>query len=129
MRILQFTCVPNPPSDQLKQAMVDQLNEWSRLSYLADDPNYVTNRYDVSIWREHLTTPGLWWVDYDSLYNHIGDSGRKIADQMFGSGPMQGILRFSPLYQALPGTKLDMVEVADLVAAGYMPEPEPGPIP
>lgn len=125
MRILQFVCIHNPPADQLKQLMVDQLNTWSRLSWLTTDSEYVTAPYDTSIWNAHLTTPGLWWVDYDTLYEHIGDDGRKIADQMLGTGPLQGILRLAPLVAALPSTKLEMIEVQDLVAAGYLAAPEP----
>lgn len=124
MRILQFLCPQNPPAEQLKQLMVDQVNTWSRLQRLADDPEYTTAPFDVSIWHEHTTTPGLWWLDYDSVYANIGDDGRKIADQMLGTGALQGILRLAPLVQQLPGTKLVLLDVADPVVAGYLPEPE-----
>ncbi len=99
--------------------MVDQINTWSRLQRLASDPEYVTNPFDGSIWHEHTVTAGLWWLDYDGVYDVLGDDGRLIADQMFGDGPLQGILKFAPLVQALPNAKLEVVEVADLVAAGY----------
>jgi hypothetical protein len=122
MRILQFVCVPNPPAEQLKQLTVDQLNTWSRLRWLSTDPNYVTAPYDASIWQAHQTIPGLWWLDYDSLHTHVGDDGRVIADQMLGTGPLQGILRLAPLVQELPGTRLELVDVDDPVAAGYVAE-------
>ena len=124
MKILQFLCPQDPPATQLKQLMVDQVNTWSRLQRLANDPDYTTAPFDASIWHEHTTTAGLWWLDYDTVYAHIGDDGRKIADQMLGTGPLQGILKMAPLVQVLPGTKLELVEVADLVAAGYLPAPE-----
>lgn len=126
MRILQFLCPQDPPAEQLKALMVDQVNTWSRLQRLSDDPEYTTAPFGPEIWREHTTTTGLWWLDYDSVYEHIGDDGRKIADQMLGTGALQGILRLAPLVQALPGTKLQLVDVADPVAAGYLPEPEVG---
>jgi hypothetical protein len=128
MKILQFLCPQDPPASQLKLLMVDQVNTWSRLQRLSSDPDYVTQPFDASIWHEHTTTPGLWWLDYDSVYAHIGDDGRKIADQMLGNGALQGILKMAPLVQALPGTKLELVEVADPIAAGYLPEPSVQPI-
>lgn len=123
MKILQFLCPQNPPAEQLKQIMVDQINTWSRLQRLTSDPDYSTDLFDVSIWHEHTITPGLWWLDYDAVYQHIGDDGRKIADQMLGTGPLQGILRLAPLVQALPSTRLDLIDVPDLVADGYLPKP------
>lgn len=127
MKILQFLCPQDPPAEQLKQLMVDQINTWSRLQRLSNDPAYVTAPFSTEIWHEHTATEGLWWFDYDSVYAHIGDDGRKIADQLLGSGPLQGILLTSPLVQDLPGTQLKIVEVEDLVVAGYLPEPEPEP--
>lgn len=123
MRILQFLCPQDPPASQLKALMVEQINTWSRLQWLADDPQYGTAPFDGSVWREHTTTAGLWWLDYDAVYAHIGDDGRKIADQMLGTGPLQGILRLAPLVAAMPSLKLQLVEVADPVAAGYLPQP------
>jgi hypothetical protein len=79
----------------------------------------------MSVWREHTQTPGLWWVDWDAIYTHLGDDGRAIADQMLGDGPLQGILRLAPLVAAIPNLRLQLVEVADPVAEGYLPEPEP----
>jgi hypothetical protein len=128
MKILQFLCPQNPPADTLKQIMVDQVNTWSRLQRMSGDPGYGTDAFDLSIWREHTTTIGLWWMDYDSVYANIGDDGRRIADRMLGEGPLQGILRLAPLVQELPSTKLDLVEVADPVAAGYLPKPAKQPI-
>jgi hypothetical protein len=124
MQVLQFLCPQDPPATQLKQLMIDQVNIWSRLQRLSTDPEYTTAAFDASMWHEHTTKPGLWWIDYDSVYAQIGDDGRKIADRMLGAGALQGILRHSPLVQALPGTKLELVDVADIVADGYVHQPE-----
>ena len=124
MRVLQFLCPSNPPAEQLKRLMVDQINTWSRLQWLAHDPEYITQPFDLSVWREHTVTAGLWWLDYESIYAQIGDDGRKIADQMFEPGPLTGILLHAPLVVAMPDMRLQLVEVADPVAAGYLPEPE-----
>jgi hypothetical protein len=124
MKILQFLCPTKPLSGQLKVIMLEQINTWSRLQWLANDPEYTTAPFDLGIWKEHTVTDGLWWLDYDSVYGQIGDDGRKIADQMFGSGPLTGILIQAPLKVAMPDMKLQLVDVADLIAAGYLPEPE-----
>ena len=127
MRVLQFLCPLNPPAEQLKQLMVDQMNTWSRLQWLADDPEYITQPFDLGVWREHTVTAGLWWLDYDSVYGQIGDDGRKIATQLLEPGPMTGIVLLAPLVATMPDLKLQMIEVADPVAAGYLPEPESTP--
>lgn len=121
MIILQFLCPQDPPATQLKQLMLDQINTWSRLQRLSSDPDYSTAPFGPEIWREHTATAGLWWFDYGSVYAHIGDDGRKIADQMLGNGPLQGILKVAPLVSALPDSRLELVDVADPVAAGYLP--------
>jgi hypothetical protein len=124
MRVLQFLCPSNPPAEQLKQLMVDQINTWSRLQWLANDPEYTTQPFGLSVWREHTVTAGLWWLDYDSIYAQIGDDGRKIATQFLEPGPMTGIVLLAPLVAAMPDIRLQMIEVADPIAAGYLPEPE-----
>jgi len=124
MKILQFLCPLNPPAVQLKAIMLEQINTWSRLQRLASDPEYTTQPFDMSIWHEHTTTAGLWWIDYDSAYANIGDDGRKIADQMFKPGQLTGILTHAPLVATMPDMKLQLVDVADPVAAGYLPAPE-----
>jgi hypothetical protein len=124
MKILQFLCPTKPLSGHLKVIMLEQINTWSRLQWLANDPEYTTAPFDLGIWHEHTITDGLWWLDYDSLYANIGEHGRKIADQMFGSEPLTGILTHAPLVVAMPEMKLQMIEVADPVAAGYLPIPE-----
>ena len=122
MRVLQFLCPSNPPAEQLKERMVDQINIWSRLRWLAHDPEYITQPFDLSVWREHTVTAGLWWLDYESIYAQIGDDGRKIATQFLEPGPMTGIVLLAPLVADMPDLKLQMIEVADPIAAGYLPE-------
>lgn len=128
MRIIQFLCPFDPPATRLRQLMVDQVNTWSRLARLSDDPDYGTRPWSMDDWREHQTTPGLWWADYGGIYEHLGDDGQKIADQMFGTGPMQGILRLAPLVQQLPDCRIQIVDVPDPVAAGYLPAPVGEPL-
>jgi hypothetical protein len=124
MRVLQFLCPSNPPAEQLKQLMVDQINTWSRLQWLSSDPEYTTQPFSLSVWREHTTTAGLWWLDYESIYAQIGDDGRKIATQLLEPGPLTGILLLAPLVATMPDLKLQLVEVADPIADGYLPAPE-----
>lgn len=124
MKILQFRCLQDPPATQLKQLVIDQANTWSRLQRLSNDPNYTTNPFSIDLWKPHITIAGLHWLNYDSIYNNLGDDGRLIADQMLGDGPLRGILKNAPLVNALPDSKLEVVEVSDLVTAGYLPEPE-----
>ena len=122
MKIIQFRC-PEPPAAQLRAVMVDQVNTWSRLQRLADDPEYVTAPFTVDDWHVHTTEADLHWTNWDAVYTALGDDGRAIADQLLGEGPMQGILRHAPLVAALPDVRLEIVDVADLVAAGYVAAP------
>jgi hypothetical protein len=124
MRVLQFVCDQYPQADTLKEYLVDQLNVWSRLKWLADDPSYVTAKYNVSLWKPHTTVANLWWFDYDSVYNHLGDDGRILADSMFGDNPLQGLLKRAPLIDTLPDLTFNIVEIEDLVEAGYLIAPE-----
>jgi hypothetical protein len=68
----------------------------------------------------HKTDPAVHWADWDAIYSALGDDGRKIADQMLGSGPLQGILRRAPLIADMPEVKLQIIEVVDLVVSGYL---------
>lgn len=126
MKIIQFRCEYDPPVTQLKQIMVDQCNTWSRLQRLANDPDYTTSPFNMDNWRVKLDDPHVHWVDWDAIYDLLGDDGRFIADQMFGTGPLQGVLRLAPLVQAMPDIRLELVDVSDPVAAGYLPEPATG---
>ncbi len=123
MKILQFLCPQDPPATQLKALIIDQINTWSRLQRLSKDPDYITSPFGDDTWYEHTTIQGLWWMNYDSVYAAVGDDGRKIADQLLGDGPLQGILRMAPLVQQLPDTRLQIVDVEDAVESGYLPTP------
>jgi hypothetical protein len=119
MKLLQFTCQNDPPSTQLKQLLVDQFNSWSRLRWLTTDSGYSTDGFNMSVWKEHTVNIGLWWLNYDNVYNNLGDDGRAIADQMFGDLEFQGVLKASPLVDGVPETQIQIIDVSDLVASGY----------
>jgi len=124
MKILQFICEQDPPSSQLKKLLVDQFNTWSRLNWLTTDVDYVTKKYDPSIWQKHTKIPGLWWLNYDDIYIGLGDDGRAIADQLLGDSQFQGALKSAPLVNGMPDTQLKIINVIDLVESGYMTAPE-----
>lgn len=125
MKIIQFRCPVPEVVERLKVLMIEQVNTWSRLQRLADDPEYVTQPFNADQWRTHQTDPALHWADWDAIYSALGDDGRTIADQLLGTGPLKGILRTAPLVAALPDVRLEIVEVADIVAAGYAPAATP----
>lgn len=75
------------------------------------------------MWHTHTTDADLSWANVDAIYPHLGDTGRQEWDERLGEGPLQGILLQAPLLQALPACKLVIVEVPDLVAAGYLTAP------
>jgi hypothetical protein len=120
MKVLQFMCSNNQVCEALKQIMTDQINIWSRLQRLSDDPDYFTEQFDISIWKENSINLGVWWINYDSIYSNLGDDGQKIADQMFGDGNLQGILLTMPLVPYYPESKLHIVDVIDLISSGYL---------
>jgi hypothetical protein len=120
MKILQFYCPQDPPATELKECITEQANIWSRLSRLSSDPAYVTAVFSVDTWKEHTTRPGLWWVDYDAIHAALGDDGRKIANHLIGSPVVKGVLQKAPFNDVSPDSVLEMVDVADPVADGYL---------
>jgi len=120
MKIIQFRCPIDPPASQLKALMIEQVNTWSRLQRLTTDPEYITKPFSLEQWHAHTQDPALYWADWDAIYAALGDDGQKIADQMLGSGPLQGILRMAPLVAQMPDVKIQIVDVADPLAAGYV---------
>lgn len=124
MKIIQFRCPSDPPASQLKALMIEQVNTWSRLQRLASDPDYGTDPFGADQWRVHTQDSALHWADWGAIYAHLGDDGRKIADQMLGDGPLRGILRMAPLVASMPDLRIQIVEVDDPVAAGYLPPAE-----
>jgi hypothetical protein len=125
MKIIQFILLEAQTAEELKQRILHQANTWAGFNYLReDDPDYTTDPFGMDEWHEHLETPGLWWADYGKIYAHLGNRGREVADQMFGTdGPLQGILLHAPLSLDYPDARLQIVEVDDPVAAGYLPAP------
>jgi hypothetical protein len=125
MKVIQFILLHAETAEELKQRILHQANIWAGFNYLReDDPDYSTDAFDMDEWHAHLETPGLWWADYGKIYAHLGDRGREIADQMFGTDhPLQGILLNAPLSLDYPDSHLQIVEVDDPVAAGYLPAP------
>jgi hypothetical protein len=117
MRILRFTETDAARAQALVTEMTAQINTWSRLQHLCDDPDYVTQPFDASIWREHTKIPGLWWLDYSSLHANLGDDGRKIADWFIG------VIGEPGLMAGLTDCTLSLVEINDLVREGYLPTP------
>jgi hypothetical protein len=125
MKIIQFILLHAETAEELKQRILHQANTWAGFNYLrVDDPDYTTDEFGMDEWHEHLETPGLYWADYGKIYAHLGDRGRQVADQMFGTDhPLQGILLNAPLSLDYPDSHLQIVEVDDPVAAGYLPAP------
>ncbi len=119
MKILQFICPTDTLAQEVQRLMIDQFNTWSRLQRLAQDPGYVTQPFSTSQWRVHQTDPTLHWLDWDSVYANLGDDGRRVADQMLGTGPLQGNMLDDPVVPDMPETTFQIVDVADPVAEGY----------
>lgn len=120
MKILQFFCPRADYAQELKLCITEQANIWSRLSRLATDPEYVTVMFSLSAWKEHTTTAGLWWVDYDAVHAALGDDGQKIANHLIGSAVIKGVLQKAPFNDLSPESVLSMVDVADPQADGYI---------
>lgn len=120
MKIIQFSCPIPEVAAGLQAVMLEQVNAWSRLAWLTNDPQYVTQPFGSEQWHQHTTDATLYWADWGSIYDNLGDDGRVVADRFFGDGPMQGLLRVVPLLPAFPDMLLTIVNVEDPVAAGYV---------
>ena len=117
MRVLRFTETDTARAQALVEEMTAQINTWSRLQHLCDDPDYVTEPFPVSIWKQHTITPGVRWLDYDSIFANLGDAGRNIADCFVGSVASPGYIC------RIHNCNLSLVDVADPVWEGYLPTP------
>ena len=126
MKIIQFRCPLPETTLGLRQEIIDTINRWSRFQWLANRPGYQTRPFSYALWRTHTIQPDLSWANVDEIYPHLGDTGREEWNERFGDGdgPPQGVLRMAPVIQALPDFKIEIVDVADPVAAGYLPEPK-----
>ena len=122
--VIQFLCADAEDAEELKEIILEVANEFSGLPFRAEDPDYITNPFGMDEWHEHTQTVGLWWANYGAIYKHLGDSGRKLADRFFGFAPKHGILRHAPLLAAQPEMRLQILDVQDPVAQGYLPAPE-----
>jgi hypothetical protein len=98
-------------------------NAFSAIPFRMEDPEYVTRPFGMDVWHEHLQTPGLYWADYSTIYRHIGNVGREILNQLIGTKAWQGILLRVPLDVDFPESCMQLVEVDDLVAQGYIAAP------
>lgn len=127
MRIIQFTSTNLTTVSLIKAGCLHQINSWSRLRFLADDPEYITKPYDDSIFKPHPTIKGLYWINYELIYTHLGDDGRIIADGLIGTIEHPGVLLRTPLILTLPESVLEMVDVKSLVEAGYVAASEEKP--
>ena len=116
MKILQFTCADVELANTLKTLMTDQVNEWARLQWLVNDPNYITDAFKTAGWLVKKGTTDTYWIHYDGLYAALGESGQHISDVMLGDGDFEGVLLGKPLKPGLP--ILEMVEVSDF--SGYL---------
>lgn len=115
MLVFQLTSPNLETADILRAVMLDQINTWSRLDRLAEAGN-VTQPFSDAIWKKHPTEM-LHYVDWMAVYNNLGDDGRKIADVMVGSVESPGPLLRTDL---AGGSRLQLVEVADPIAEGYL---------
>ena len=123
IKVIQFLCPDPLLAEKIKERVLAQANIWSRLQYRAEDPEYGTSPFGMDEWHQHTQTAGLWWANYGAIYEHIGDHGRKIADHMFGDGQRDGILLRAPLVEDDPDMRLQIVDVQDPVAEGYLAAP------
>jgi len=114
-QVLQFNCSDINTVSQITTLMSDIANNLSRLSYLADESGYVTSPFNANDWLEHTQTAGLYWINWDAVYAALGDNGRHIADVMILP------LMVGQAFSAFPGIILALENIADLIAAGYLP--------
>jgi hypothetical protein len=124
MRILQFHLTSEEALHAAQRDMLATITAWSLLSWrAANNPEQVTKAWGSEIFNKHTTDQTLFWVDWGAIYPHLGEIGQALADvQIVGTSEMPGVLIGTPL--GFWQVTLELVEVADLVAAGYLPEPE-----
>ena len=125
MDIIQFSCPDPTVAATLMTDINGIVNEWARLSWLTNDPRYNTALFSTAQWQAMASTPTTYWCDYDAVYNNLGDSGRAVSDMLVGTTAQAGYMTQHPLVPSLAGTQLQLLNVTDLVAAGYMAAPIP----
>jgi len=122
MRILELYSESAALAENAKFMIVQQFNTWSRLQRLSNDENYTTSAFGIDLWQEHATKPNIFWLNFSSIYENLGDDGKLIADQFLGEKieDGQGLLLDKPLLLNAPKITLTVKEVTDLVADGYL---------
>ena len=121
--VIQFNCPDAQTAQALKTCILEMVNAFSAIPFRMEDPEYVTRPFGMELWHEHLQTPGLYWADYGAIHMHIGNVGRQILDRVIGTKARQGLLSRLPLAVDLPESVMQLVEVDDLVAQGYIAAP------
>ena len=123
MSIIQFRAAEPDDIAAAVGAMLVTVNGWSLLDYRAkNDAEQVTQPWGPEAFRQHAEDPDLWWVDWDAIHAHLGEIVQQMAALNIGASDNPGILIGCPL-----GPRrivIDLVDVDDLVAAGYVEAPD-----
>jgi hypothetical protein len=124
MHILQFRATDPGDIQAAIGAMLVTVNGWSLLDFRArNDAEQVTQPWGPEVFRQHIADPEIWWTNWSQIYPHLGEIGRGLADLNIGTPDNLGILIGSPL--SARALTLELVDVADLVAAGYVVDDNP----
>jgi hypothetical protein len=124
MHILQFRATDPDDIQAAIGAMLVTVNGWSLLDFRArNDADQVTQPWGPEVFSQHTTEPELWWANWSQVYPHLGEIGRGLADLNIGIPDNLGILIGSPL--GARDITLHLLEVADLVSAGYVADDNP----
>lgn len=137
MDILQFTALvpdgwapplPDYPADAttLTAILMDQgLGTINDLACLGLSADAVTEPLTMDVWRQKVSDPSVWWLDYGAIYETaLTDQGRSMADRLFD--PMIGPLVNRPLNAFVPFALMRATS-SDPVADGYIAAPEEVP--
>jgi hypothetical protein len=123
MNIIQFRATTQDDIQAAIGAMLVTVNGWSLLDYRArNDADQVTQPWGPDAFRQHTTEPDLWWANWSQVYPHLGEIGQEMAALNIGTSDNPGILIGSPL--SARALTLELVEVDDLVGAGYVEAPD-----
>ena len=121
--LLQFRATDPDDIQAAIGAMLVTVNGWSMLDYrVTHDPEQVTQPWGPEAFQQHAIDPEIWWANWSQVYPHLGEIGRKLADLNIGTPDNLGILIGSPL--SARALILELVEVDDLVGAGYVEAPD-----
>jgi hypothetical protein len=124
MNIIQFRATTQDDIAAAVGAMLVTVNGWSLLDFRArNDAEQVTQPWGPEVFSQHIADPEIWWANWSQVYPHLGEIGRGLADLNIGTPDNLGILIGSPL--GARDITLHLLEVADLVAAGYVADDNP----